>query len=160
MVLETKSIFRVSDLFESFIEFSHWIASMGHRVRVLHTDAEAVFIHGAIAQYLAQSKVSTSHPWPYLKETNGQAERCIGNIMDMTRSFLKTAKMHQKYWSLVVGHAPYIQNRVPSAVFGGRTPCETTYGVLPNIAHGRICGSEISAWISLESWKSKLSAKA
>lgn len=139
------------DLLELFVELSNWVASMGYRARVLRTNAEAVIIHGAFAQRRAQTKVSILHSSPYLKETNGPAERYFGVIMYMTRAFLKTANVHHKYWLLAVRHVTYIKNRVLSAVLGGRTPYKMVYGALPNLAHICIFGSKISAWVSPQS---------
>mmetsp|Transcript_43488 Transcript_43488/g.81435 ORF Transcript_43488/g.81435 Transcript_43488/m.81435 type:complete len:151 (+) Transcript_43488:653-1105(+) len=133
---------------------------MGYAVKVVRTDAESVFIHGAFAKHCEQSKISISHSSPYLKETNGQAERYFGVIMDMTRAFLKTANMPHKFWPLAVRHATYVKNRVPSAALGGRTPYEMVYGVVPSIEHIRIFGSKVSAWIPPEQRGSKLSDRA
>lgn len=46
-------------------------ASYSYKVRVIRTDAKAMFIHAAFAQHCAHTKVRISHSSPYLKETNG-----------------------------------------------------------------------------------------
>lgn len=74
-------------MLEVCMEFSNWIASMKYKVRIMCTDAEAIFVHGSFTQHCERANVRISHSSLYLKETNGQTEHYSGDIMDMTRDF-------------------------------------------------------------------------
>lgn len=59
---------------------------------VVKTDAESVYVYGVFSKYCSDHGVKISPSRPYLNEMNEQAERYLGDVIDMVRSILKLQK--------------------------------------------------------------------
>lgn len=94
---------------------------MGYRyegdVIMVRIDMDAVYVHGAFAKHCQDQGIRGSRS-PYLKQIIDQAERHFEVVTGMALALLKISCFSNRYWSLAVQHATYLNNR---------SPCGTLY---------------------------------
>lgn len=80
-----------------------------HKVSVMITDAECVYVHGSFSKHRNNSGGKISLSASYLSTMNGQAEQYFAVVMDMVRAMLKTSGMNEKCWDLASHYIIYLK---------------------------------------------------
>ena len=61
---------------------------------------------------------------PKCPQQNGVSERFNRTVMEMVRSMLSNAKLHQRFWAEALSTAVSIRKRCPTKAVQGKTPYE------------------------------------
>lgn len=88
------------------------------------------------SQGILHEKTSPDSP-----QQNGIAERKNLTIMNDTRAYMAASGLRKDLWPYAVKFAVYVQNRLPNAARGGKTPEELWSGNKPDISDLKIFGA-------------------
>ncbi len=122
---------------------------------IIHDNAEE-FIHGEFADLCTTHSI-TQTPSPSFEPNKNPVELYMNILMSMTRSMLHISGLKpETFWDTALEHAVQIQIR--TALPGGPTPHELTYGRRPNVAPLRIFGCEALSYVEKQK-RTKLQPK-
>lgn len=91
---------------------------------------------------------------------NGQAERHLSTVVDMTRALLNTSELLGKYWPLAVYHATFLKSRLPCTALGDRSPYSLVFGYSTDLSHLCIVGLQVQAFLPPQEREGKLADRA
>ena len=134
---------------DRFIDFLAEVESDGYSVRALtiRTDNDQNYVAGKFARFCKDHAVRQETTAPYVHTNAAVAERLWRTLVGMTRAFLKTSGLGDKYWPLIMKHAEYVYNRRPHKSLGGISPNEKMTGEQQDLSKLRILGSVAYAFI-------------
>ncbi|KAK8937455.1 hypothetical protein KSP39_PZI012258 [Platanthera zijinensis] len=97
----------------------------------------------------AQHGMQLRFSCPYTSSQNGEAERMIRTLNNMSRTLLIHASMPPTYWPHSLQMAAYLHNILPTTVLGSSTPTLALYRRQPTYSHlrtfGCLCYPNLSA---------------
>src|ERR1051325_5434906 len=89
--------------------------------------------------YLIEFGIKSQLTAPGTPQQNGVSERRNGTLLDIVRSMMSYAQLHNSFWGHAVMTAVYILNHVPSKSVS-KTPFELWRGRKASLRHLRIWG--------------------
>jgi hypothetical protein len=109
---------------------------------VLRTNNDGEFTTAKLAAYCADEGVTRHFSVSYTPLQNGVVERRNQTVVAMAHALLKHRGMPAEFWGEVVVTVVYLQNRLPTKSFAGRTPYEARHGRKPAVSHLRVFGCQ------------------
>ena len=108
----------------------------------LHSDRGRSFISRELKEYLLERGVATSNSTPYHPQGNGQAERYVGIVWKAIQLALKSHKLSDKYWELVL---PQVLHSIRSLLCTATncTPHERFFQFQRRTSHG----NSLPSWL-------------
>lgn len=147
-------------LIGAFREIEICVHTMKSSVTLVRTDSESVHIHDAFAKYCPDSGIRVSLYAPCLTEINGQAERYVAVVMNMTRVMLTTFGLSEKFWYVAVQHATCLKNHLPCSALDDRSHYFMVFGYNPDVSDLRIFKSPVHAFLPPREREGKLAYRA
>ena len=106
------------------------------RTQILRTDNGTEFLNSCVAELLAQGGIRHERTCPHTSHQNGVAERAIGRLMPLVRTFLAAASARPTLWGEALLAAVHVTNRMPcTANDDNASPYFIRYGRHPQISH-------------------------
>eukprot|EP00043_Microstomoeca_roanoka_P020223 m.241544 g.241544 ORF g.241544 m.241544 type:complete len:1314 (-) comp17131_c4_seq62:277-4218(-) len=100
----------------------------------LKTDAEQTFKSQHFYKAMMELKVEVKHSAPYTPQKNGDAERTIQTLTNMSRALLIDARLGEDFWAAAMLHSAYVLNFLGpfQRLFGRNPPLENLqrFGVI------------------------------
>jgi hypothetical protein len=109
---------------------------------VLRTNNDGEFTTAKLAAYCVDEGVTRHFSVSYTPLQNGVVERRNQTVVAMAHTLLKHRGMPAEFWGEVVVTVVYLQNRLPTKSFAGRTPYEAQHGRKPAVSHLRVFGCQ------------------
>jgi hypothetical protein len=95
------------------------IPSLGHKVRRLREDNNAVFLGDAFRNLLDEFNIVVEITAPYADWQHWRIERQWGTLVPMEQSISRQAALPKAYWALAMADAVNVRNRGHSGRAGG-----------------------------------------
>ena len=119
-------VYLLCDLSEVVTTITHFITKVVTQYstmpKILRTDNALEFLQISLRTFCADHGIIHQTTCPHTSQQNNILERKHRQILDITRTLL--IEMHVPYylWSDALMTVTYLQNRLPSAPFGGAIP--------------------------------------
>ena len=158
VLLRTATMHECAAAFTSVLQAA---ASDAHvlRTQIVRTDNGTEFVNSAIADLFAQAGIRHERTCPHTSHQNGVAERAIGRIMPLVRTFLAAASAKPTLWGEALLAAIHVTNRMPcSSNADNMSPYQIRYGRPPTINHLQPWG--ITAYVRRTNPQSKVFQRA
>jgi hypothetical protein len=116
-------------------------------VQIVRTDQGGEFAKfNAFKQQIEQAGYTLEVTGVDNSSQNGIAERSHKTLANMMRTSLENSGLGPEYWSDVLIHSMFVNNRLPHFAFNNKsTPYEQLCGIKPNLSNLRMFGSLIVA---------------
>jgi hypothetical protein len=123
----------------SFRRMLATITSMGHNVRRVRVDNDAMFLGQEFRSLLDEFNISLKITVPYAHWQHGRIERHWGTLVPIAQSMVRHAGLPKSYWALAMSATIHIRNRVISTGVGG-IPYEIVTGRRVDLHYMRVFG--------------------
>ena len=130
----------------------------GIRAKVFQCDGEAIYMAKKFTTWLERRGMVRKSTPRATSQLNGKAERGWRTLVNLGRSMLQGAGMHDRYWCFAMAHAAYILNRTVRDGMA-TTPYEALHGSKPDLSNIKIFGCAAYAKVP-EDLRHKWSSKA
>jgi hypothetical protein len=113
-----------------------------HAVHFFRSDGGGDLCSARMDRLLRRHSIAREKTCAGTSHQNGKAERYIGVLFAMIRTFLHDSRLPPKFWSEALCAAAYVHNRLPlTGRADGKSPYELRYGKAPDIAGLRPFGA-------------------
>ncbi len=134
--------------FEEFVKLMS--AKTEFVVRQLRGNNGGEYMNKKMSDRCERLKISQEFTVPYHPEQNGLVERFNHILCKMVRFMLKDSQMDKKYWPEAFKTAAYLRNMINNPVNQGKSPCDATMKIKPNLAFMRVLGCVCFAHVPKE----------
>jgi hypothetical protein len=140
---KTEAAARVNEVCEWFIN------RLGIPVAEVHSDGGTEFINAKIRVPLVTNGGTLTYSTTDTPRHNGFAERTIGVLFEILRSWKSQSGFPNLLWGEALLHANYVRNRTPRSGTPARVPWQSLYStdMLPSVDKLRIFGSNCHVMI-------------
>lgn len=160
-IIFIKIIAYKSDAVEHIIQCIRYAQTLtGKTLKRFHSDGGGEYNSNKLKTYLAQQGTIITTTTRSTPQHNGIVERANRTILEMARSMLHHAGMHESYWADAIATAGYLLNRcVPSSLASQQlTRYEAWTGKKPSLQHLRVFGCDVYRHVLKDQRLNKLSA--
>ena len=129
-------------------------SSLGHTVRIIRTDHDAIFTGQPFTTMCAAHGVHRESAAPYSQFQNGRVERVLQTLGNTARCMLADSGLPDRFWGLALRMAVHIRNRTYTKGTDG-IPWQLLTGQRPDLSSLRVFGSRCFVHIDKSRrWKS------
>ena len=106
---------RKSDVFEKIREYVKYVQTKFQKnIKRIRSDRGGEYVGNEVQSFLKEQGIQFESTVPYTPQQNGRAERKNRYLMEMARSMLTDAGLHNQYWGEAIITANHLQNRLPT----------------------------------------------
>ncbi|KAH9744296.1 External alternative NAD(P)H-ubiquinone oxidoreductase B4 [Citrus sinensis] len=98
------------------------------KIKVFQSDNGGEYTSDPFLQVYQNEGIKRHFTMRHTPQQNGVAERMNRTLLEKVRCMLSDAGLDKKFWAEAVSYASHLINRLPSAVFGGKTPMKMWSG--------------------------------
>jgi hypothetical protein len=126
-----------------------FVNRLGVPVAEVHSDGGTEFINAKIRVPLVTSGGTLTYTTTDTPRHNGIAERCIGVLFEILRSWKSHSGFPNLLWGEALLHANYVRNRTPRSGTPARVPWQSLFStdLLPSVDKLRIFGSDCQVMV-------------
>ena len=112
-----------SETFDRFKEFKTLIENQtGIHIRILRSDNRGEYESNEFDDFCREAGIKKELTVPCNPQQNGVAERKNRTICEVAKAILTDLELPLSLWAEVACTAVYIQNKIPHAILGEKTP--------------------------------------
>lgn len=144
-----------SDISNCLRKLYQTVAYHGHTWKYLQTDSESIFEGGKVPDILNTFNIGIRYSSPYKHEQNGDIERHIGMIYDLSRTHMIASSASRFLFADAIKYAVFILNHFRVPYNRTMTPAEMFTKQKPSFKMAHPFYQKVAVWKSKEERKGK-----